>query len=327
MCQLQSRICPKGGLPLPLKQSGFTLIELLVSLAIIALLVGLLLPAVQMAREAARQNSCQNNLRQIGLAIHAYADAYGRLPLGAKTSLQRSSPHWNDGYGWGLALLPYLEQRALYVELREPFLPQASSPQGTPGVFRLTQEATGRILNGGGTVLSVFRCPSSALPETAENAAMPRLHGYATGEYKGCSGADDDGVFVKAGDAYQRRQLWLGMQAITDGLSHTIGVGESAYFRDPNQWPVWIGSVLDDESCLFKTEPAAIINGRLRRKSISNMSEAVSDDCAFSWHSGGAYFAAMDGSVHFVTESVDPAVYQSLGNIADGQQVNWTDLP
>ena len=92
---------------------GFTLIELLVVIAIIAILIALLVPAVQKVRESASRTTCQNNLKQIGLAIHSFHDSRRHLPPGF-TATAAPGGDVAPGWGWSFYILPFLEQDALY---------------------------------------------------------------------------------------------------------------------------------------------------------------------------------------------------------------------
>src|SRR5947199_6053705 len=92
-------------------RTGFTLVELLVVIAIIGVLVALLLPAVQQARESARRMSCQNNIKQLGIALHNHHDTKNTFPTGALNTGINGTPCYTT---WTIEILPFMEQQALY---------------------------------------------------------------------------------------------------------------------------------------------------------------------------------------------------------------------
>jgi prepilin-type N-terminal cleavage/methylation domain-containing protein/prepilin-type processing-associated H-X9-DG protein len=148
-------------------RSGFTLIELLVVIAIIAILIGLLLPAVQKVREAAARTTCQNNMKQLGLAIHNYESSYGKLPA-AYTKLPADDPDPNAqaaGRRVGLSLLanllPYMEQGPLYQRLdptRSEFDTVNIPPNGPHAGANAAYS----------TVVKSYLCPSDPTPPTLD---------------------------------------------------------------------------------------------------------------------------------------------------------------
>jgi len=147
------------------KRSGFTLIELLVVIAIIAVLIGLLLPAVQKVRDAAHRTQCQNNLKQIGIALNAFVTDTGAFPIAAECGA---------GGFWSGFILPYMEQNSIYQKLtfseqqgnaqwayQTPFLNaniNATVPSGSESIY--TEHNVAAIE----TVISTYRCPSMNVP-------------------------------------------------------------------------------------------------------------------------------------------------------------------
>jgi prepilin-type N-terminal cleavage/methylation domain-containing protein/prepilin-type processing-associated H-X9-DG protein len=278
---------------------AFTLIELLVVVTIIGVLIGLLLPAVQKVREATSRAKCQNNMKQIGLALHSYVDLYGYFPP-AYANQPANPDDYRPGWGWGTLLLPLLDQAALYQQLNPGgtlFGGGANPASPTP----LTQ-----------TPLAVYRCPSDIGPDLNDD----RFY-FATSNYRAVCGPAGAGAWFvtnmdHGGVMYQNSQTRV--TDIPDGTAATLAVGECRYHAD--HWAaIWPGMIGVDPggimvSCVMWQLDAysSQING--------SASQAFS-----SRHPGGAGFVFCDGSVRFLAEGGDMWMIQWLAGRNDGQIV------
>jgi prepilin-type N-terminal cleavage/methylation domain-containing protein/prepilin-type processing-associated H-X9-DG protein len=265
------------------RSSGFTLIELLVVIAIIAILIALLVPAVQKVREAAARTQCENNLKQMGIAMHMYHDNYKAFPPAFSKG---GIPFVGNNWGWMVCVLPYLEQSALWTAL---------NPMVNNLAFNATTSSSQPI----------FMCPSDPSGPTNTNIGSYGKSNYAVSEQV------SDG-----GSAYR-----IGM--ITDGTSNTLMVGE----RDmTEQWgAAWAGR--DPATATGTSAVVGRPNWPINTRYIGPYDSPPTCK-VFSWtslHLGGANFLFCDGSVHFLSESIDsdPAApgCNNPGNIAP---TNWT---
>jgi prepilin-type N-terminal cleavage/methylation domain-containing protein len=159
-------------------RSGFTLIELLVVMAVIGVLVSILLPAIMQAREAANRSQCQNNLKQLGIALHNYHDVHATFPVGARA--QRGI-----GPSWMVGILPYLDQGALFQQF-DMDSPNNGWPAGPPPPIG---SRNGTLLNG--KTIPGYWCPSSGLPQYATSGTSS----FQLSSYVGIAGATNEDGF------------------------------------------------------------------------------------------------------------------------------------
>jgi prepilin-type N-terminal cleavage/methylation domain-containing protein/prepilin-type processing-associated H-X9-DG protein len=295
---------------IPLRsRRGFTLIELLVVIAIIGVLVGLLLAAVQQVRGAAMRAQCQNNLKQIGLALHDYHDVHGSFPPALVEDMADPYPY----FSWMARILPFLEQDTLWRQM------QSEWPLYKRG------DITRLIANE--MVPKVYLCPADG-----RNLTKP-ADGYQEAEartdYAGVNGTNlytRDGIFC-SGSAVR-------LTDVTDGTSNTLMVGERPpseplgdtpfgfWAYDLGQGGGSVGNVLGaaelNPSGIWFTEcpygPYAYGRGDYRNEC---------DMLHFwSFHTGGAHFLFADGSVHFLSYAAGAPVLPALATRSGGEVVS-----
>jgi prepilin-type N-terminal cleavage/methylation domain-containing protein/prepilin-type processing-associated H-X9-DG protein len=294
---------------------AFTLIELLVVIAIIAILIGLILPAVQKVREAAARTQCQNNLKQVALALHNYhATASSLPPLLAFSS--GTPPPYPNGFGevnWVTQILPYMEQTALY-----------NTPPGPPA-FPERQ------------VIQLLVCPSDPRGAVPIDYTPYGLGHHVSSSYVGISGVD-------VAELTHPPQHTLGMIGfpqvrftdVTDGLSSTLMLGEQppAPTKDSIDWAGLFNGTIDGVANTFleyptQTSPAFQMNdgGPTCPSPAYFAPSSLQDHCSGnhlgSFHSGGANFAFGDGSVHFLPYSAS-LILPQLATRAGGEVVDGT---
>lgn len=284
---------------------GFTLVELLVVIAIIGILVALLLPAVQAAREAARRCQCVNNLRQLGIGLHSYHDTTRSFPSGIS---------WPNRTFWSGHLLPYLEQHPMYqtIDFNERW-------NKSPNVESC------------GSLLSVFRCPSSTADRHLTAQGIPdrvpcNYLACTSGTVKRESGPpplagrpDSDGVFfINSG---------VKLADIIDGSSSTVLVGETVFIfkghgpdnTGTNQFlDHWYIGTLEG----YGNEVSESMGSTGVAVNSFDLPVFVDEkELSFSSrHPGGAQVVLADGSVAFITRGIDPVTWGAMGT-RDGREV------
>jgi prepilin-type N-terminal cleavage/methylation domain-containing protein/prepilin-type processing-associated H-X9-DG protein len=331
------------------KRSGFTLVELLVVIAIIGVLVALLLPAIQAAREAARRNSCQNNIRQLTLANLNHESSLKRLPAGF-TSVNGSPTDSVDSFHtWASYILPYLEQASVFGQIdftipayRPWELAGATCPNNSPWMY---------------TQLDVYLCPSDQPRDIHTGDSKCFAHGnYLANQgwwtwYQRTSqtlyelrsnlemqttGIDKRGVFEKV---FGQANKGIELKQITDGTSNTVLLGECRQFPgEDSRGVLFLGSSVYSH----ENPPNARSQDRLEwcegynggaddREGLLNSAAPCSEQYrgargpwtqpARSSHPNGVNISFCDGRVVYVTDDVNIDTWRAISTRGQGETV------
>jgi len=297
---------------------GLTLIELLVAIFIIGILVAILLPAVQAAREAARQATCKSNEKQLVLACLSHESVTRRFPIGRFASpADKDSGPDAPSWSWLADLLPFVEQGALHAK---------------GGVPTKTHRASGIAY----AEPPLFYCPSDPFSRSGPLDDRPGMLGLPIGltNYQAISGAN------WGGDASQSKShiktMWRnkGTNGSYDGLENGDGMMHRSDYRRPRT-TADIRDGLSNTFVLGEALPAA--NDRIswpyanhayatcaippNKASAAEPTDWQNGAGLHSEHSGGVHVACVDGSVRFVNNDIDLAVYRALATIAGGEAV------
>ena len=325
---------------------GFTLVELLVVIAIIGVLVALLLPAVQAAREAARRMSCQNNLKQLGLAVHNYESTHKVLPPGGQPAPGTSN---NYGVSWLALIMPYSEQGAIY----DRFDFEGRTATQTGVVY--FNGSFGNAHNGNlvkGHFIKIMFCPSSPLRKwSLTTIDPPGAKGVMSPTYAGISGASQHpdmtnvtlkdgntdphnatGLLSKAGVLVSSQQIRFGQ--IGDGTSNTLMAGEQSDFCLTDQGvkadcrsDVGHGFCLGPSSYSFNQRDWNITTVRYPINTKTHNRIGIGDMYygnnrpIQAIHPGGANVLFADGSVRLLVQSTLLQTLFDLANRDDGNTV------
>jgi len=311
---------------------AFTLVELLVVISIIGILIALLLPAIQAAREAARRASCQNKVKQLGVAMANYHTLHKAFPM-----------NWGDGgdgqeYGhsWITMILPQIEQASLFesVQFDQPMnnnLTVAKTP--LTAVYCPSDSHDGTMTNqyvgsgGLGQLWAVTNYKACAGENWGRLPGTDPAHrhkqsddGYGGRNFNTNDGLDfGDGIicrgkFDPGGGTGTAKQVYrTAMFEIRDGSSNTFAVGEAV--PELCSWSAWYSYDGSTATCGIPLN--------YKKDDMTGFDGDMPSNYGFrSRHTSGANFGMCDASVHFISNEIDPEIYRGLATIDAGEIVS-----
>jgi prepilin-type N-terminal cleavage/methylation domain-containing protein len=298
---------------------GFTLVELLVVITIIGILMSLLMPAVQAAREAARRCQCQNNLKQMGLAILLHLDAHKYFPTGRNRSDQYA-------VSWAYYLLPFMEEKNMY--------------QAYVSSERDDDDLNARTMR---TPMPLYACPSrrgAAADRNFDNNDNPPvvLHKASLGDYAANAGyvyntgmtttADLDGSTEVQFGVYKANEAGpifsgshMSDRNINDGLSHTIAVGERYIRPVPEETPQGMEDYEQSDTAFISgDQPLTIFAGT--QQGMANGPKDTRTGIFGSAHVGVNGFLFLDGHVTGIDDAISTTELMALSTINGGETIS-----
>ncbi|MGL6097384.1 MAG: DUF1559 domain-containing protein [Fimbriiglobus sp.] len=326
----------------PVRRRAFTLVELLVVIAVIAVLVGLLLPAVQRVRESAARLRCQNNLKQLGLAVHTFHDANSRFPPGCANDMPPfgTAAVPKHGSSWMVYTLPYYEQEAVFRQWRFT----GGSGFGDPVTTAIDIPP-----------VPVLLCPSSGLPKLSRGGLAPNNGQRSAASYVGIvgaartpflgytesrvspsggSGCCNGGPSSAGGILFPLSRVQISW--VTDGTSQTLMLGEvDALFDTDGGRQDWRPSLHGfTMGCDTPTPPPAFHRRAFNTAAVRhkvNQKTGWASDCdtgvcfnngnahpLTAAHSGGVNVATADGAVRFLADDIELDALSALATRDDG---------
>lgn len=310
----------------PWSRHGFTLVELLVVIAIIGLLISLLLPAVQASRESGRRSQCMNNMKQIALGLHNYADATKMLPPSACD--YRVDSQAREGWSWIFLILPFIERPELYDAINTWCSNTASKGPNKvdAATGALTRAPIPQLICPTDTV--ALLAPEQKKNESGDTIKSSKTNYVANGGYlqtwcgswavaQQCT-LDQN---IRASSGTIRKSRGVSFKDITDGVSKTFLIGEAggvpAVASDAARMPgIWVGNGSNFQS--YQGETVRYASGKINN--------GTTDPPTFgSFHNFGAHFAMVDGSVRFIADSINSNSASTYGRDAS-VEANITNM-